>query len=50
MARANAANGNKDAFKKYYEAASEAGKKQKKEGDKKYCYSELEKGPWFGMR
>jgi hypothetical protein len=50
MARANAAAGNKPEFEKHHRLAKEAGEEIKGEEDRKVFFSELESGPWHGMR
>jgi hypothetical protein len=50
MARANASSGNKSEFEKYIQLAKEAGQKIKQKEDKDFFFSDLESGPWYGMR
>jgi hypothetical protein len=50
MARAQALNGNKEEFKKYYQMAMDAGKKIKEEGDKKQFDKDMNDNYWFGMK
>ncbi len=47
-ARANAALGNKEECKKYYQMAVEASKQIKAAEDKKYFDTDLNAEPWFG--
>jgi hypothetical protein len=50
MARAYAANRNRAECQKYVKLALEAGEKIKGEEDRKYFFSDFEKGPWYGMK
>ena len=50
MARAYAANRNRAECQKYVKLAVEAGEKIKGEEDRKYFFSDFEKGPWYGMK
>lgn len=50
MARASAANKNKESFEKYYKLANKAGESIKKEGDKNYFFKDLEAGEWFSYK
>ncbi|KPL03043.1 MAG: hypothetical protein AMJ90_04185 [candidate division Zixibacteria bacterium SM23_73_2] len=50
MARAYACSGNKSECEKYIKLTEEAGEKIEKKEDKKYFFSDFEKGPWYDMK
>lgn len=50
MARANASLGKKSEYEKYIQLAKEAGEKIKGKEDKDIFFSDLESGPWYGMK
>lgn len=50
MARAYAVNRNRSECQKYVKLAIEAGEKIKSEEDRKLFFSDLDKGPWYGMK
>ncbi len=50
MARAHACSGNKSECEKYIKLTEEAGEKIEKKEDKKYFFSDFEKGPWYEMK
>ncbi|MBN1754904.1 hypothetical protein JW877_01690 [bacterium] len=50
MARASAANDDRDEFTKYFKMAEEAAEQIAKEGDNKQFLSDLEAEPWFGLK
>lgn len=50
MARAQALNGNREEFAKYYELTAKAGDDIKEEGDRKQFDADFHDDNWFGMK
>ncbi len=50
VARAQALNGNREEFRKYYELADKAGREIREEEDKKQFEADFHDNNWFGMK
>jgi len=50
LSRAAACSGDKELYSEYYHKAREANELVKDVNDKKYCQSELDAEPWFGLK